>query len=151
MYLLDVNVLIALADPLHVHSARTNRWFASIRGEAWATCPLVENEFLRIMGSPSYHESPGPPELIKSLLREIRKRPGHQFWADSVSLCDYADLPPSKHLTDFYLLALAVRHKGRLATHDRRIDPAAISGGEDAYCVILPETTSSSAVAGSGK
>lgn len=151
MYLLDVNVLIALADPLHVHSARTNQWFAAIQGEAWATCPLVENGFLRIMGSPSYHESPGPPQAINSLLREIRTRPGHQFWADSVSLCDYNALPASKHLTDFYLLALAVRHKARFATHDRRIDPAVIPGGEEAYCVILLELSSPPAVGELGK
>ncbi len=151
MYLLDVNVLIALADPLHVHSTRTNQWFASIQGEAWATCPLVENGFLRIMGSPSYHESPGPPQVINSLLREIRTRPGHQFWADSLSLCDYSVLPVSKQLTDFYLLALAVRHKARFVTHDRRIDPAAIPGGEEAYCVILPEPTSPPALGEPGK
>lgn len=136
MYLFDVNLLIALTDPLHVHSGRANRWFSGIRGEAWATCPLVENGFLRIMGSPSYPESPGPPEVVAVLLRQIRTRPGYQFWPDTVTLCDFTELPASKHLTDFYLLALAVRNKGRLATLDRRIDPSLLPGGKQAYCVV---------------
>lgn len=76
MFLLDVNLLIALADPLHVHHERASRWFASIQGEAWATCPLVENGFLRILSSPSYPESPGPPQTVAVLLRQIRSRPG---------------------------------------------------------------------------
>lgn len=136
MYLLDVNILIALADPLHVHSERAHRWFSGIVGEAWATCPLVENGFLRIMGSSSYPESPGPPEVVAILLRTIRSRPGHQFWPDSVSLCDLPALPASRHLPDFYLIALAIRHKGRLATLDRRIDPSLLPGGKKAYCVV---------------
>jgi predicted nucleic acid-binding protein len=37
---------------------------------------------------------------------------------------------------DFYLLALAIHHKGKLATLDRRIDASVIPGGEKAYLVI---------------
>lgn len=136
MYLLDINLLIALADPLHVHSERANRWFATIRPEAWATCPLVENGFLRILGNPAYGNSPGPPQTVAILLRQIRSRPGHQFWPDSLSLCDFPELPAPKQLTDFYLLALAIRHKGRFATLDRRIDPSLLPGGLEAYCLV---------------
>jgi predicted nucleic acid-binding protein len=42
----------------------------------------------------------------------------------------------SKHLTDYYLLALAVQQGASLATFDRRIDPALIKGGLEAYTVI---------------
>lgn len=37
---------------------------------------------------------------------------------------------------DFYLLALAIRHRAGFATLDRRIDPSRMAGGEKAYCVI---------------
>jgi toxin-antitoxin system PIN domain toxin len=136
MYLLDINILIALGDPLHVHTVRAHRWFSSIAGEAWATCPLVQNGFLRILGNASYHKSPGPPHVVNRLLRQICSRPGHQFWPDSITLCDYSPLPAANHLTDFYLLALAIHHTGKLATLDQRIDPSLLPGGEEAYCVI---------------
>lgn len=136
MYLLDINILIALGDPFHVHAARAHRWFSSIKGEVWATCPLVQNGFLRILGNASYFKSPGPPQVVNGLLQQICRRPGHQFWPDSLTLCDYPALPGARHLTDFYLLALAIHHRARLATLDRRIDPTQIPGGETAYCVI---------------
>ncbi len=136
MYLLDVNILIALGDPCHVHAARAHHWFAAIKSAGWATCPLVHNGFLRILGSASYYQSPGPPQVVNGLLQQICTYPGHQFWPDAVTLCDYPKLPAAKHLTDFYLLALAIHRKGKLATLDRRIDPSLIPGGEKAYCVI---------------
>jgi hypothetical protein len=54
MYLLDVNILIALADPNHIHHGRARGWFLSEHREAWATCPLTENGFIRILGHASY-------------------------------------------------------------------------------------------------
>ena len=41
--LLDVNVLIALIDPQHVHHERSHRWFQAHGGHGWATCPLTQN------------------------------------------------------------------------------------------------------------
>jgi len=137
MYLLDINILIALGDPCHVHAHRAHRWLASIKGVAWATCPLVQNGFLRILGNASYYKSPGPPQIVNGLLQQICRRPGHQFWPDAITLCDYAALPSSKHLTDFYLLALAIRHQAKFATLDLRIDPSQIPGGKNA-CYVIP-------------
>ena len=37
--LLDVNVLIALAWPNHVHHVAARAWFEEHREEGWATCP----------------------------------------------------------------------------------------------------------------
>ncbi len=139
MYLLDANVLIALADPQHVEHQRAQAWFHRQRGQAWATCPLTENAFLRILGQPNYPGSPGPPSVLRPVLQQICSLPGHQFWQDSISLIDPAlpaALPASKHLTDFYLLALAIHKKGALATFDRRIDPSLLKGGKAAYLII---------------
>jgi toxin-antitoxin system PIN domain toxin len=136
MHLFDVNLLIALGDPFHVHHERAQRWMHSISGNPWATCPMVESGFLRIVGATSYYKSPGPPQVARGILKAICAQPGHQFWPDSISLCDYAALPPSRQLTDFYLLALACHHQAKFATLDRRIDPSLIPGGEKAYFVI---------------
>lgn len=138
MYLLDINVLIALADPFHIHSARAHHWFSSIRGHVWATCPIVENGFLRIVGASSYPRSPGPPQVANGLLRQICACPGYQFWPDSISLRHMSKVPTSPRLTDFYLLAIAAQHQGKLATLDQRIDASQIQDGNDAY-FLIPE------------
>lgn len=139
MHLLDANVLIAMGDANHVHHERAQRWFHSEPGRAWATCPLTENAFLRIMSSASYPASLGDPAALRTLLNQMCQFPGHQFWTDKISLRDsgrFPVLPLAKHLTDFYLLALAVEHRGQLATLDQRIDPLMVRGGSEAYFII---------------
>ncbi|MBL9146912.1 MAG: hypothetical protein JNM99_24730 [Verrucomicrobiaceae bacterium] len=139
MFLLDANVLIALGDPSHVHHRRVQQWFHSQPGRAWATCSLTENAFIRIISTASYPGHVGDVNQLRQVLAQMCSFPGHQFWKDSVSLRDktvFPQLPPSKHLTDIYLLGLAVAHKGKLATLDRRIDPKRIPGGSQAYFLI---------------
>ncbi|HEY5107957.1 MAG TPA: TA system VapC family ribonuclease toxin [Caulobacteraceae bacterium] len=131
--LLDVNVLIAMVDPSHVHHELTQSWFERRRPLFWATCPITENGLLRILGHPRYPDSPGPPSAVRSLLRQIRSVEGHRFWPDDISLADedrIAGLPLQhpRQVTDSYLVALARRHGGQLATLDRglaRATPAA--------------------------
>ena len=60
-YLLDVNVLIALVDPAHVHHEPAHAWFSQQGSTSWATCPMTENGLLRIVGHPRYPNSPGSP------------------------------------------------------------------------------------------
>ena len=139
MHLLDVNVLIAMADPSHEHHAQAQAWFHSEPGRGWATCPLTENAFVRILGNPNYLGVPGGPSVIRLLLQKICSFPGHQFWPDSLTLIDtdaLPKLPRSQKLTDIYLLALAVSQKGYLATLDSRIDPSIVPGGAEAYTLI---------------
>jgi predicted nucleic acid-binding protein len=52
-YLLDVNLLLALTDPMHIHHESAYRWFAGKGQKAWATCPLTENGFVRIASYPA--------------------------------------------------------------------------------------------------
>ena len=59
MYLLDVNVLIALLDPIHVHHQKVTNWYLGHCRDGWATCPLTENGFIRIFGHSNYPEGPG--------------------------------------------------------------------------------------------
>jgi hypothetical protein len=138
VFLLDVNVLIALGDPLHGHHERVQAWFHHERTRAWATCPLTENGFLRILGQVSYKSFPASSSVLREALSAMCSAPGHQFWPDAISLRDtrYPSLPAAKHLTDFYLLALAIHHKAKLASLDQRIDASLIPGGKSAYLVI---------------
>jgi uncharacterized protein len=138
--LLDANVLIALGDADHPHRVAALRFFektATVQG--WATCPLTENAFLRILGGRGYLGGLDSPMEVRPLLDALRAAPGHQFWPDDVSLSDprlFPALPASKHLTELYLLALAVKHGGRFATFDAGIDPAPIPGGPQAFYLI---------------
>lgn len=141
VYLLDVNVLIALLDPMHTFHERAHTWFASTGKTAWATCPLSENGVLRIIGHASYSQGPGSPTAVAPLLSGFCQLPGHHFWPDAVSLLDAArvqaqKLASSKQLTDTYLLALAASRGGKLATLDRRLVTTAVKGGADALQVI---------------
>ena len=125
--LLDVNVIIALLDPDHVFHDRAHAWWATHAESGWASCPIVENGVVRIMSNPGYsekiHFTPG--ELV-SRLQIFARKTDHEFWPDDISLRDEKiftteRIHNSRHLTDFYLLALAAKHGGRLATFDRDI------------------------------
>ena len=138
--LLDANVLIALGDSNHPHRAVALRFFeqhATVEG--WATCPLTENAFVRILGGSNYPGSPRSTLAARRMLASLLNAPGHQFWPDDLSISDnrfFPALPVSKNLTDLYLLGLAVKHGGRLATFDRHIDPSLIPGGPNAFHLI---------------
>ena len=68
VYLLDVNVLIALADPAHVQHEAAHGWFGSGGAASFATCPLTENGLLRIVGNHRYPNSPGTPAAAAGIL-----------------------------------------------------------------------------------
>lgn len=141
IHLLDVNVLIALVDPAHVHATPARRWFIQNATHGWATCPITENGLLRIISNPNYPNSAGSPAVaIKSLIG-MKGVPQHHFWADDISLTDELRVDPqrlltSAHLADVYLLALAVAHGGKLATFDRRLAMSAVRGGKQALHLI---------------
>jgi uncharacterized protein len=145
MTLLDVNVLLALADSLHPHHQRAKIFFVNRQPDAWATCPLVENGFLRILSGSSYANRVDSTKTARIVLDQmIRSTPGHQFWPDDLSLRDsinFPDLPHAKHLTDCYLLALAVKRGGKFVTFDRRIDPSWVVGGSHALLVLDPDVS----------
>src|ERR1043166_7670809 len=52
--LLDVNVLIALIDPAHIHYERPHEWWATDRPNGWASCPITQDGFARILSQPAY-------------------------------------------------------------------------------------------------
>ena len=125
--LLDVNIIIALLDPDHAFHKRAHVWWAANSKPGWASCPITENGVVRIMSHSGY--SPGarftPGDLI-SRLELFTRQTSHEFWPDNISLRDDAifttdRIHSSRQLTDLYLLALAVKHGGRLATFDQGI------------------------------
>jgi toxin-antitoxin system PIN domain toxin len=124
--LLDVNVLVALAWPNHMHHGRALQWFSSIDEEGWATCPVTESGFVRVSSNVRVIPDARTPGQAIELLRQIRDLPGHCFWSDDVSPAD-PDAPAFervvgyRQVTDAHLLTLALRKGGVLATFDRGV------------------------------
>jgi toxin-antitoxin system PIN domain toxin len=122
--LLDLNLLTALLWPTHEHHDVAHRWF-SARGKApWATCPLTQLGFVRLTSNPAFSRDALTPVQAIALLARNVAHPLHQFWPDSLSV-EIATEPATpalrghQQLTDAYLLGLARRRKGVLATFDR--------------------------------
>ncbi len=139
--LLDANTLIALFDAAHVHHQPAHQWLAHHRAQGWATCPLTQNACIRIISQPAY---PGRLTVadIARRLRLATAAKDHHFWPDSIRLHDpalfaHGVILTPRHLTDLYLLALAVKHHGRLVTFDRRIPSAAVTGAGAGHLVVL--------------
>lgn len=139
-FLLDVNVLVALAWPTHVHHGAARRWFAANQAAGWATTPATEFGFVRVSSNPAAVGEALTPGEALIVLEQIRARPGHHSWADDVSPTDgrYVDplrLVGHRQVTDAHLLALARRHAGRLATLDRAV--AELAGADAAERVAV--------------
>jgi uncharacterized protein len=140
--LLDVNVLVALFDPDHVHHDLAHDWFEDHRAQGWATCPVTEAGFVRVLANPAYgHSAMQPAELI-SRLDQFCASGHHEFWPETLSLrdaqiFDRSVLVGHRQLTDVYLLALTKQHRGRLATFDRSIPLKAVIGARQGQLAII--------------
>jgi toxin-antitoxin system PIN domain toxin len=139
--LLDINVLIALHDREHVQHERAALWLESNIAHGWASCPLTQNGCLRIMSQPGY-SSPQPLAILIAMLQGSTGTAFHVLWSDDISLLDsqhfqHAHIHSHNQLTDLYLLALAVKHGGRLVSFDQRIPLSAVPGARAEHLVKL--------------
>lgn len=95
---------------------------------------------MRIASHPKYPNSPGDVTTLCPILRDIRKTAGHHFWNEDLSLPEMIEpeaVITHAQITDVYLLGLAVRQKGKLATLDHRIPVGAVRGGRQAIELIF--------------
>lgn len=128
-WLLDGNVLIALAWPGHPFHVRASDWLASLPEEdTIATCPVTEGTLLRLH---MQHAVDRSAPAAWAALEAIHAHPRHLFWPDNFS---YTEIDPTRltghrQITDSWLAELARRKEGKLATLD-----AALS-------VLWPEST----------
>lgn len=125
VYLLEANVLIALGDETNTGYSRATAWFKQ-GTVAFATCPITQGgllrHYMRVSKRPSIQDA-------KRLLASFTSLPHHHFWPDDI---DYDHIPTRgvighRQVTDAYLVALAAKHQGILATMDQGL--AAIHPG----------------------
>jgi toxin-antitoxin system PIN domain toxin len=141
-YLLDVNSLLALLDPMHIHHDAVHEWYGQLTDPVLLTCSHVENGVIRVASQPQYPNSLGTSAKVREVLQRFVSRIGHEYCRENATLLDDAVLLKPKLLTpnrvaDFYLLAMAVANDARLATFDRRIPAEAVAGGPGALELIL--------------
>jgi hypothetical protein len=139
--LLDVNVLIALLDAAHIGHAQAHQWLADHAAAGWASCPITQNGCIRIMSQPAYPGALAAAE-VASRLMEAAQHDSHRFWPDDISLLapgvvDWQRVLGHRQVTDNYLLALAVRHKGCFVTFDARVQLSAVAGARASNLVVL--------------
>ena len=142
IHLLDVNVLVALFDPAHIHHEAAHDWFGTSGAAGWATCPLTENGLLRVLSNPAY---PGRRTTVADAvdrLRRFTESEAHVFWADDISLLethwiDASHLSGHREITDSYLLALAAHRSGTLATFDRNVRIEAVPGAGEQHLSVI--------------
>lgn len=127
-YLLDVNLLLALGWEDHLHHGVARQWFRSHRSKGWATCGITQLSFIRISSHPRFTTPPAAPAEARALLLEIVGLPGHHFWDEpsrfaTTRECDSLFEKVHAHalVTDAYLVAIAKRHGGMLATFDQQM------------------------------
>jgi uncharacterized protein len=132
-YLLDANVLIALAWPQHSSHDNVGRWFVRHRQSGWATCPITQMALVRILSNPAFSPQALTPAGALQVLGRNVDVPEHRFWSDSIELSGALERMPDalsghRQITDAYLVALAIKNKGKLATLDRGIQGWASAG-----------------------
>ena len=123
IYLLDINVLVALMWTNHEHHDVASAWYRTHQRNGWATCPLTEAGFVRISSNPRIFPHAPVPAKAMELLRVNTTVPAHRFWKDDIPLAQ-AIAPfgmrfnGHQQTTDAYLFGLAIYKRGILATFD---------------------------------
>jgi toxin-antitoxin system PIN domain toxin len=142
-FLLDVNVLIALAWPNHIHHPAALSWFEAVGRRGFATCPVTQAGFVRVSSNIRAIPNARSPREARDLLRRITDLPTHRFWSDDT------DLSRSEHIawerlgnhaqvTDAHILAIALRKGGPLATFDRAVADLVPEGAPGNAVILIP-------------
>lgn len=135
----DVNVLVALVWPNHVHHAAAAAWFRSARDEGWATCPVTASGFVRVSCNRRVIPQARAVPQAASALRQLCDLGAHTFWVDDTSIATTPHLRLEavqgyRQVTDAHLLALARSRDGRIVTFDGGL---ADLGGRDVVRLSL--------------
>ena len=141
IFLLDVNALLALLDPMHVHHEAAHAWYQLRSPMRLLTCSHVENGVIRVASQPKYPNCLGTSTRVREVLQQFIRQVHAESCQHEVSLISDDVLVKPDQLTpsrvsDLYLLALAEANGACLATFDQRIPATAIAGGAAALETI---------------
>ena len=122
--LLDVNVLLALAWPNHVHHASATEWFIGHRALGWHTCPVTESGFIRVSSNLRATPDARTPGEAAQLLHRMTDREDHSFLTDGIRMANAGYemteiVHSSAQVTDLHLALLARSGECSFVTFDR--------------------------------
>ena len=125
-FLLDLNVLLALAWPSHLHHAPAHKWFGREGAPSWATCPLTQLGFVRLSSNSAFTSDAVTPTTALAALKSMTVIEAHEFWPDGVdcstgAFSAGARIIGHRQVSDAYLLSLAQARSGCLATLDKKM------------------------------
>ena len=140
MSLLDVNVLIGLLDANHEYHAAVMEWWNQNDGQ-WASCPITQNGYLRIVTQQKYSNTISVNEALKKLMQTVSTT-AHVFLFDDISLLDkklvtHKHIQGPKQMTDIYLLALSVSHGAQFVTLDTGVSHVAVPRATNASVHVI--------------
>ena len=98
-----------------------------------------------VLANPAYGATVTRPHELVERLAQFCSTKHYVFWADAVSLSDQRIFNPSmirghRQVTDIYLLGLAKKMGGCLATFDRTIPLAAVAGATRSNLAVVSAT-----------
>ena len=139
--LLDVNVLVALTWPNHVHHRSARSWFDGHHRRGWATTPITESGFVRVSSNRAVttdddhpgHRHRGPYSHARSRRPSVldrRRALGTDGFGAATLVRSHWDV------TDAHLLALAEARGGALVTLDTRM--TRLLGDRDPGLMVVP-------------
>lgn len=138
-FLLDVNVLIALAWPSHVHHGRAHAWWRDV--DRWATTPVTESAFVRLSTNLAVVGRPVPVAEAVAMLTAIRATAGHHHLIDDTTLAhpaiDLSRVATSSQITDAHLVNVAATSGATLATMDAGI-PDMLQPSDRRHVIVIP-------------
>lgn len=124
-YLLDVNVLLALAWSTHPRADVAESWFLALGRTPWATCTVTELGFIRLSSNTAYTPNAATPSAARDRLAALMGVGRHQRWPEPSTgalsrdvAAHLARATGHAQVTDAYLVALASAKGGRIATFD---------------------------------
>ena len=123
LFLLDANVLLALAWPNHPFHHRAVARLGRRERRRWATCLLTQAAFVRLSSNPAVIPSAKSPAEAGYLLGELIDDPNHVFLeAKSRQLARLQELLARCHghnqVNDAFLIWLALSHGASVVTFD---------------------------------
>ena len=139
MYLLDVNVLIALAWDDHEHHVRAHVWFGRLASESFATCNVTQSGFVRLSLNPKVvHCQIGMADVFEKL-KSFTQHPNHSFCEDGAlqtELPQWQRVTGHTQVTDTNLLLIAHRHGRKFVTLDDGIE-SRLQGDEKTWGEVI--------------
>ena len=134
----DVNVLVALLNPAHVHHDAAREWFTTT--SRFATTPLTESGLVRMAMNPIVMGQAHGAAAALEVLRSLRADERAEFLPDDSSLAtamiDLVCLVGFRQVTDLHLVNLAAYHNARLITFDRKVRAVLASDDQGLICKL---------------